>query len=321
MVTGSGWSIPYGGYSVQDLTERVRGELYGRGEIKLVGRFHSVTREEGRVTSPTYEEVLGLVEAEGDSQSVDKLKAAIQHVLRLMDNDMALYRGVREELTNIVGYHGFLGQLGKGGVIVTLNHDLWFERFVCKGFQLGLHIVGLRDDEQLPRKLIDTSWECAECWWQPQDVVPSVDLCELSAEHLNVLKLHGGMNWRDDKGSLIVQGARKWEQMHDTPVLKKLYDTQWRLLSKAKKVLIYGYGFQDPHINKSLANAANKGATFYIFDRASLVTFLEGHARTPPEGGWGSFIHRVKHYSSVGEQVFGHHGLGNLDHRLKEFLE
>jgi hypothetical protein len=269
----------------------------------------------------TYEGILSLYQHEqANGVERDAIVVAVEKVLDRMDSDMRHYRALNEGSANMAGYYSFVKRLGAGAVIFTLNHDLWFERFMAGGIVDKLNILG----QQTPGKSVDITqpWQTSSYFWSPEVHRPTSVLCYVDEAALNIVKLHGGLNWEGTDGRILVMGANKESDIQADEVLSKLQELFSVHITSAPKVLVYGYGFRDTHVNEVLLKAAKLGSVFYVFDALPFPDWLENIRSfwTQPHEFSDVFVPRVKHYSSLGERVFGYANNQRLDARLVDFF-
>jgi len=319
VLLGAGWSIPFGGYTTRDLTDRVRAKLWG---TPLAGSLDVMVITGSDVSSYTYEDLLGVLQSSGDVANQELLLDSIESVLKSMDDEMRGYRSLPWSKARMSGYYTFLCGLGNG-VVFTLNHDLWFERFVCNGAPERLNIVG---QEHPGHSVLPTvAWDGVQPW-DYDELVPSVQHCTLDSQALNIVKLHGSLNWQDSSGSVLVMGANKSAAIEANEVLRCLDNLKDQYLVPAKKIMVYGYSFGDVHINEALIKASKQGTEFYVFDVVPFPAFMARLQIALPDTLFSQTVPRLKSYSSLGEQVFRktpRYDLNNpgvLDQRLYDFL-
>jgi len=78
-------------------------------------------------------------------------------------------------------------------------------------------------------------------------------------------KLHGSHNWVSKNGIVIVTGGHKETDIGDVPLLDWYFERlREAALSDTARVMIIGYSFGDPHINRLLIEASKKAAKFFI---------------------------------------------------------
>lgn len=71
-----------------------------------------------------------------------------------------------------------------------------------------------------------------------------------------IIKLHGSSNWVSQQGhNLLILGGDKESQLSKFDILNWYFDLFNKSLNSISRLMIIGYGFQDPHINAALQNA------------------------------------------------------------------
>lgn len=274
------------------------------------------------VSGYTYEDLLGNLQAQGDADNQKLLLDSIEAVLRSMDDEMRGYRSLPWAAAWMSGYHTFFSGLGNG-VVFTLNHDLWFERFIANGVVERLNVLG----QDTPGTNVHPTviWDGTKTW-EPDEFIPSEQHCTIDAEALNIVKLHGSLNWHDGSGRVLVMGADKAKAIEDHSVLRCLDNLKDRFLVTAKRIMIYGYSFGDAHINEALVKAFERGAEFYVFDILSYPHFIDRLKSAMPPTLPSRIMAGLRTYSSLGELVFRkspRYDLNNpgvIDQRLHKFL-
>lgn len=302
---------------MRDLTDRVRGELWEHP--KLRSQFDEIGKD---ATGITYEEVLGRWQSPDsvNSQEFQAISQAIKEVLKRMDEDMAVYRRLNEQPMSISAYQLLLSKFFDGGVVFTLNHDLWFERFLTDQRGKRMNVVGLSKCDQIDN--LQTDWFPGPMNEPKMQVTPQAKYCHVRHDALNLIKLHGGLNWANEKGTLMIMGDDKETSINSNPIFCKLNRLQDCYLGKAKRIMIFGYGFRDDHVNKTLLEAANRGAEFFVFDVKTYYDWGD-HVRmawTRPRGLSAALFKQLKQYCSLGHRVFSGVNKGGLDSRVQDFL-
>jgi hypothetical protein len=89
-------------------------------------------------------------------------------------------------------------------------------------------------------------------------------------------KLHGSHNWLASKtsGQLLIMGGNKETDIGESPLLA-WYSMKFREAAcrSDARLMIIGYSFGDPHINRILFDAAKSGAKFFIVDPAGIGAY------------------------------------------------
>ena len=152
----------------------------------------------------------------------------------------------------------------KRGHIFTLNQDLFLER----GYQTNDHILrqpGIDGYYNFKWIAMDDP--------RSQDHIRTVptekevekheeeDEQKLSSSgELQYIKIHGSMNWRNADGSnVMVIAGRKKEYISAEPLLNWYFQKFEKVFREDDiHLLVIGYGFGDPHVNKVLAKAISE---------------------------------------------------------------
>ncbi|MDD2614269.1 MAG: SIR2 family protein [Methanosarcina sp.] len=166
----------------------------------------------------------------------------------------------------------------KKAFIFSLNQDLFFERAFSKYDNIKLYRPGIKSEPNWVRNGIN-------------EKLADSDLCELPNENeLNdegilpkgsrlIIKLHGSYDWIRFDGSrrAMVIGRDKETQIQKEPLLSCYFDIFKETLSQGqRRLLIVGYGFGDPHINRVLSKAVTcHGLKIYILSPKSPKEFKE----------------------------------------------
>ena len=83
-----------------------------------------------------------------------------------------------------------------------------------------------------------------------------------------IFKMHGSTTWFDETGQIMVMGYNKLTTIQSQQVLKYYYNEFERCLSlSSTKLVVIGYGFQDPHINTPIRRMISvSGPRMFIID-------------------------------------------------------
>jgi hypothetical protein len=84
---------------------------------------------------------------------------------------------------------------------------------------------------------------------------------------LAYVKLHGSFNWRsadETRARAMVIGTNKGSLLNNEPLLRWYLQLFEDALQRAQALLIIGYSFRDPHINRVIAQAAKGGLRLHI---------------------------------------------------------
>jgi len=114
-------------------------------------------------------------------------------------------------------------------------------------------------------------------------IIPS-DPAAFSENEHHYIKLHGSFNWMSTSGSnAVVIGYQQDKQIENEPLLDRYFDLFKKVLFLPnRKLMIIGYGFREPHINRVIADAVeNKGLRVYVISPESPRQFVDNRIRRP----------------------------------------
>lgn len=166
--------------------------------------------------------------------------------------------------------HRQLGHaLVKFHAIFSLNQDLLFERYYLNENVFlepqqrwnACIIPGMkarRDD------LGSYPYDIGKTTWIPE---PSIEF-KVPERFQPYFKLHGSYRWEDGTGKrLMVIGGNKSIAIQSHRVLQWYFSEFQRYLGMgATRLMVIGYGFNDPHINNAILEAAPRGLRMFIID-------------------------------------------------------
>ena len=156
--------------------------------------------------------------------------------------------------------------------IFTLNQDLLFERYYLndQAFNvsletnqrlLGCIIPGMKETRE---HAAPYPYDIARSTWTP---LPPSEF-KIPDRFQPYYKLHGSYRWDDGTGrNLMVIGGSKSLAIQSQQVLKWYFAEFQRYLGMgATRLMVIGYGFNDPHINNVVLEAAPRGLILFIID-------------------------------------------------------
>lgn len=192
---------------------------------------------------------------------LDGFQAAIDRIFADMDRGFA--RRPSWEFTNQRDQM-LLGTLVKFDAIFSLNQDLLFERFYFNDSVMlesgqrwsGVIMPGVRErrDHSFP-------YDPGKSRWTPM----SKSEFKVESRFQPYFKLHGSWRWEDGTGQqLMVMGASKALTISGHPVLAWYQSEFERRLRGNTRLMVIGYGFNDPHINEAILRAT-QGSTLKMF--------------------------------------------------------
>ena len=152
--------------------------------------------------------------------------------------------------------------LTKFDAIFSLNQDLLLENAYCNQAQPpqafgpkwnDYSFPGIKPLSQLSKASSMPKWCGLHC--------PNLSDFSNLPDAQPIYKLHGSVNWVDESTSrLLIMGEDKYDAINGSALLR-YYNREFhrRLNLPGAKLMIIGYGFQDPHINEEIEQAASGG--------------------------------------------------------------
>ena len=223
-------------------------------------------RESAFYYEDAYETVMA---SESGFSETDKiaLSEAVESAYARIDS-VIIHYGIRNDASVLLRrlwqlVNEFAGTDGKKGFYFTLNHDLLVE-----------HLY--RDDHMFsPVTLPGLDYTAHLRHKRAEEVLRVEDMVRIpSEEELNerrhvlrdkayaffYVKLHGSQNWVSSSGrQTLVIGKTKADQIAEEPLLAWYFLIFRSVLFRPnKRMLVIGYGFGDPHINKLIAEAVDR---------------------------------------------------------------
>jgi hypothetical protein len=270
LLLGAGFSSNWGGPLASDVFDWLlqRPEISGDAHLKQMlwndrngGGFENTL-------SQVQSDYLRAPNVENEAR-LGRFQAAITEIFADMDRGFA----TRPSWEFQNDRHRTLSHaLVKFDAIFTLNQDLLFERFYLneQAFNvsletnqrlLGCCIPGMREtrDHAAPYP-----YDIARSTWTP---LPPGEF-KIPDRFQPYFKLHGSYRWDDGTGkNLMVIGGSKSLAIQSQQVLKWYFAEFQRYLGMgATRLMVIGYGFNDPHINNALLEAAPRGLSLFIMD-------------------------------------------------------
>jgi len=250
LLTGAGFTHNFGGFLARRIWGLVHNNLQRSGQSRLTKKLKQEFNYE-----ELYQQIIY-----GTDYTADEKSAFIDAVLSAYDALDGVIRDYYSRYTTRPMNLNHLSELisrisGQGderGFFFTLNQDLFIERYYCPGRRLV--IPGGRNDPRFVNRnkplepgdfvLVPTEKELER---HKNDLKNLGDLC--------YIKLHGSYDFRDrDNKRKLIIGTSKEEQIKNEPLLLWYFKLFEEVLSlPQRRLLIIGYGFRDPHINKIIA--------------------------------------------------------------------
>jgi hypothetical protein len=262
LLTGAGFSKPFGGYLASEMWSIIFNQLNSRDSQRL----RTILRGE-----LNYERAYDLVMSGGDYSPAEKsgfTNALIEAYGELDQSICAHLENNRQQIQSFRYFiERFAGEGKERGFVFTLNQDVLLERF-------GSHGTGLF---QIPA-LGHPDWFFGRLQGQafPETDISNPAQLEAFQKHFwekgtglqNCLyiKLHGSYGWKSSQnGTAMVIGYDKVGSIAKEPLLKWYFEI-FREVLKAENItlVVVGYGFMDRHINELITRAAKTGLQLHV---------------------------------------------------------
>lgn len=246
LLIGAGFSRNWNGWLANeiagDLAGRLAGDAYLSDVLRRAGGFEDAL---SRIQSDYKSSPSGEAKAR-----LDKFQDAIAATFGAMNDAFA--RMTQLDFCNDLEFQ-IQKFLAKFDAIFTLNQDLLLELHYWRQMEIPAYPRwnGSQFPGMTPRPQGAGGFNLLSSIWQP-------DKTFAAAPNLQpIFKLHGSTNWRDsDGGQLMVMGADKSAAIREISILHWYADQFLSYLSEpGTRLMVIGYGFLDPHINKLICQA------------------------------------------------------------------
>jgi len=262
LLTGAGFSESFGGY----LSSQMWAAIFNQPKISDFPRLQQCFRENVDFEA-VYDTVL-YPKRSGPRLNNDEKNAFKDALLKsYQDMERKTYRSRAEaRLTCEYFLKRFAGSAsGEHGFIFTLNQDLLIERYLDFPESLDslwprLRLPGVKLPKDIPydkaieiilpnraavEKLESNFWE---------DKTPC----------LSYVKLHGSYCWYSRQGAVMVIGNQKSRIIKNEPLLVWYLKLFRQVLRRTRNLVVVGYSFRDPDINREIAKAIKSGLRLYV---------------------------------------------------------
>jgi len=288
LLTGAGFTHNFGSYLARDMWAQIFNH-------EAVQKHSSVQRAMRNSDSfnfeAAYDDILyGDFREEEKTAIVEGLSAAFANLDEIVTEFNDTPSSI--PLNSLARFiERFAGTPGNPGYIFTLNQDLFMERQVPFDGVLTT-LPGLKQGDRFNRNTFrHRPLDSIRLQLPSEDEVKGCeDAYPKGAQHLVYVKLHGSTEWRGHDGSVRpVIGRQKTKIIDQEPLLR------WyaRLFQQAittppnRKLLVIGYGFEDPHINDTIRLAcADHGLRLYVVDPAEPGDLLWKKLRDWSDQSW-----------------------------------
>jgi hypothetical protein len=261
LLTGAGFSRNWGAWLANEAFEYLLGCPDVDDELR-----QELWTDQNRGAG--YESTLARLQQEstsrpGKQRLVDMLTMALVGMFNTMDRGLK----VRDlEFQNDLQYQ--LGPfLARFDAIFTLNQDLFLERKYASG--MALHNPRRWSGFGSP----GVSSPPPQHGYDPDGLITAkriplqANAFEVQANQQPYFKLHGSSNWYDAAGGrLLVMGGNKTGAIQKNALLRWYADQFEQYLQRGARLMVIGYSFGDPHINKSIIDGSQKGSRVFVID-------------------------------------------------------
>jgi hypothetical protein len=283
LLTGAGFSKNFGGMLASEMWTLINNDAGVRRHPTLRDRL---------LADQDFESVYYNVIAGGDPKEAAAMTNAVAGAYRHLDAILADFHPATDS-ANPIDIYGvlrmianFAGAWHDPGFVFTLNQDLFLERHYYQDPRPAL--PGVRQP---------TTWFSAP-FSASQEVSASVklatpqELAEIRTsfrkhQQLLYIKLHGSCNWSSDNGiDQMIIGRDKDRYIARHPLLNWYLDLFKECLAAPRaRLLVIGYGFADPHINRVMAQSVTRsGLEIHIVDPTPTKQLVD-RIRAAPHGG------------------------------------
>lgn len=266
LLTGAGFTKNFGGFLAREMWAQIHNRLQRSNEEPLKQLIKNEFDYE-----KIFEEIVKGSEYSNDQK--DTVNEVFLEAYKFMDqiicNEEALHGGNHYINTNrITEFLTAFSNNREPGFFFTLNQDIVFERyfrsvgFIIPGFigYINANTININNTS------FSDSW-CVDAPSEKVLVEQKKDKMNWQNERFYYIKLHGSFHWKDSMGkNMMVIGTNKEEDIEKEPILRWYSEIFKNVLSKPNfRLLIIGYGFRDPHINKVIVNSIKeKGLKLFI---------------------------------------------------------
>ncbi len=261
LLTGAGFTKNFGGFLASEMWAQIHNRLQHANYEEL----KEITKSEFDYEKIFEEVVKGEKYKKEPKETVNKsFLEAYKFMDQIICDEEALYGGEHYIDTN--GFKEFLNEFARNqkepGFFFTLNQDIVFERyfrnvrFVVPGFKkyINSNTIDIKNTR------FDDSW----CVNVPTEKALEKEKKEIKwNEEFYYIKLHGSFHWKDSSmgKNMMAIGTSKEEDIEKEPIFKWYSEIFKSVLSKPNhRLLIIGYGFRDPHINKVILDSIKQNS-------------------------------------------------------------
>lgn len=260
LLIGAGFSKNWGGWLAKEAFEY----LLGCKEIQNDSNLLTLLWQH---QTGGFESVLASLRSESERNPSDKTKDQLEKFQKAVTS---MFDEMNDGFSHILNwdYNNNLTRyfLTRFDAIFSLNQDLFLEQHYMNA-NVMLLSQGLKGwgGAYLPGMKMMSQYETnpSKTFFYPDN---KSNFC-FESRMQPIIKLHGSSNWASQQGTnLLILGGDKESQISRFEILNWYYRFFEESLANISKLMIIGYGFQDPHINTSIQNAvkANNLKIFVI---------------------------------------------------------
>lgn len=260
LLTGSGFTLNFGGYSDWDIREAIKNQLTDKKLIE-------------RINKDPYEQIYQELNFD-DNGCPDVIRQQFNENIKNAYEAMDSVITKKIEKLNIDEKGILQAFFKKFNYVFTLNQDLFLER--CFGYHSFL--TNRFSDDFQP---IDPFFDLSNGeFGHPNLVRSEMENLLTEPEYQSVFKyfkLHGSYNWHDkDYSNVHIMGVgfEKGFKIRDYLLLHNYHSFFNEKLTKEKTMLVViGYGFGDMHINNDIHWGVNAGLRLIVIDKGERDDF------------------------------------------------
>ena len=271
LLTGAGFTKDFGGF----LAEEMWSFIFNSPSLDSFPRVKDLLRRDFSYESVYHD----IIDGKYAPEEKDRIKKAVNSAYDRLDENIRQYKSRNMSgniLANATSATNFIREFespnANRGFFFTLNQDMFVERYCRDAIGLSTPGVTIQDISQ-DRELDQLAYQQL-----PNDdtVAKFNNKNLLSTARLLYIKLHGSYNWRDASGnSYMVIGKAKEDLISKEPLLKYYFELFKNVLSSGNvKLFVIGYGFNDEHINKVIADSIwHNGLRLHIMNQVAQDAF------------------------------------------------
>jgi len=154
--------------------------------------------------------------------------------------------------------------LNRFDAIFTVNQDTLLEAQYFDGTLprwSGVQLPGMKDFGPPPHTM-------GSIFDKIHKKAPDLATYQINPQCQPYFKLHGSINWVEDKsGYLVVLGGDKATYIKQHPILTRYHQEFATYLARpSARLMVIGYGYNDPHINDAITRGVEQGLKLFIVD-------------------------------------------------------